>query len=124
MGDGVKINGTFQLLVRPYNLEDIAMRKTFRMMLHLLFIWAGQTTAITCDIANPTLPCDLDGMPYDTFAGNYSGNRSFYKASSYDVDISGGYLCLSIKDGLPHNNGYAYVANYGATVWTSPLHTA
>jgi murein DD-endopeptidase MepM/ murein hydrolase activator NlpD len=96
------------------------MRKVISSILYLLFPYITQAAAVTCDVASPTLPCEVDGMTYDTFAGNYSGNRSFYQASSYDTDISGGYLCLTIKDGLPHNNGFAYVANYGATVWTSP----
>lgn len=73
-----------------------------------------------CDVGNPVVPCVLNGTTYDTFAGNYSQNRVFYRASSYDVTISDGYLQLSLKDGLPHTEGYAYLPGRLPVVWTSP----
>lgn len=94
----------------------------------LVVVWLAclvamnSAVAATCDVANPVLPCEVGSTTYDTFAGNYSGNRSFYRAASYDVTFEqhAGYLCLVIKDNLPHTEGYAFAANYGPTVWTSP----
>ena len=94
-----------------------------RITLTISLICVGtQCTAFAgvCSIANPILPCELGGITYDTFLGNYSGNRSFYRASSYEVSTADGYVCLSIRSGLSHNEGFAYVAGYGAQVWTSP----
>lgn len=80
-----------------------------------------QADAAVCNIAAPVLPCEIGTNTYDTFAGNYNQNRSFYKAASYDTSIADGYLSLTIKDSLPHIHGYAYVTGYyGPTVWTSP----
>ncbi len=77
--------------------------------------------AAPCSIANPVLPCEIGSTVYDTFAGNFTQNRSFYIASSYETSIADGYLSLMLRDGLPHSNGYAYVTGYyGPTVWTSP----
>lgn len=84
------------------------------------FLQGVGTATTICDVGNPKVPCEVNGITYDTFAGNYTNSRDFYKASSYEVSISGGYLILSLKTGLPHTDGYAYTANYGATIWTSP----
>ena len=100
------------------------MKPIIRGILTVALVWLwlpNDAFAATCDVANPVVPCEVGDVTYDTFVGNYSGNRSFYRASSYDVSftIQEPYLCLILKDGLPHTEGYAFVANYGATVWTS-----
>jgi murein DD-endopeptidase MepM/ murein hydrolase activator NlpD len=85
-----------------------------------LAIFSCGAQAATCDVAFPVVPCDIGGTVYDTFAGNYSGNRSFYRAASYDPTVASGHLCLAIKSGLSHTDGYAFTPYYGATVWVSP----
>lgn len=87
-----------------------------------LIVTAGGALPAGCSIASPQLPCQIDGITYDSFVGNYTQNRSFYQSSAYTVSEDQEAVCLTIIDGFQHNSGFAYLGNYAVTspVWTSP----
>lgn len=84
-------------------------------------IFGGPARAATsCDIADPILPCEIGGIWFDAFAGNYTQNRSFFKITSYTQSVGDGTFCLTIKAGRPHSDGFAYNTARSPSVWTSP----
>lgn len=112
----VEANETFGLLVEDVPDGNVLAAATFTISDDD----AGGVGA--CDVGNSVVPCEIDGVTYDTFAGNYTQSRVFYRAGSYNVSIDGEYLSFTIKESLPHIDGFAYVAGYfpGVIAWTSP----
>lgn len=97
-------------------------RFTVGLFVPLAFLGGAHgAPVVTCDIAAPVLPCQIGGTTYDSFVGNYTRNRSFYRSDSYSVERSSEAVNLTVLPSFPHNHGFAYVAGgFGPTVWTSP----